>query len=222
MSQINKIVCIIVMWGLLIFVGYNVLTVEALEESKIKDACKKMDGDWKKGECKFEDGVEMGKPYSKEQYQVDFDHYIYDKELDEEIAAKEDKEKLTGYDEEGRQLNVINGDYDEEESRYYNPDGGEPFYEDEIEGIREHQQKYQQEEQIEDWGNTVSEKTEDEEQARDKVVKIMEESEEGNEVHGGAELEYNTDESEDNEEQEEEESDDSSSEEEESSSEDEE
>lgn len=45
----------------------------------------------------------------------------------------------------------------------------------------------EQPEVIEDWGNTV--KT-DEEQARDKVIKILEESEEGNEVHGGAELEY--------------------------------
>jgi hypothetical protein len=32
----------------------------------------------------------------------------------EEFDLDKDKEKLTGYDEEGRQLNVINGDYDEE------------------------------------------------------------------------------------------------------------
>ena len=54
-----------------------------------------MDGEWKDSECKFEkDGMEMGKPYSKEQYQVDFEHYIADKGLSdyyyEEIAAKED------------------------------------------------------------------------------------------------------------------------------------
>jgi hypothetical protein len=68
------------------------------EESKIKDACNKMDGKWKDSECKFEkDGLEMGKPYSKEQYQVDFDHYLSDKGLGEayldgiaEKAAQED------------------------------------------------------------------------------------------------------------------------------------
>ena len=34
MSQINKIVCIIAMWSLLAFVGYNVLTVEAASEKE--------------------------------------------------------------------------------------------------------------------------------------------------------------------------------------------
>ena len=74
--------------------SWNQKAEAAQETSKLKDVCKKMDGEWKDSECKFKDGVEMGKPYSKEQYQVDFEHYISDKGLSdyyyEEIAAQED------------------------------------------------------------------------------------------------------------------------------------
>ena len=82
-------------------------TVEAstsTEESKIKDVCKKMDGEWKASECKFEDGVEMGQKYSKEQYQVDFDHYISDNGLADAYAAEKEKDI--------KKMKFTNNDYD--------------------------------------------------------------------------------------------------------------
>ena len=88
---------VIVMWSLLVFVGYNVLTVEATTES-IKEICVSHDGKWKDNECKFEDGIEMGKKYSKEQYQADFDHYIADNGLTDKKAADEGK-KYDSYEE---------------------------------------------------------------------------------------------------------------------------
>jgi hypothetical protein len=174
----------------------------------------------------------MGKPYSKEQYQVDFEHYISDKGLAdsyyEEIAAKEDaicddedadttdiklcmsdkREQQASHNYDKKSCEQVNGDWNKKKG------SGCTFYEDEQQDVMdaaetqrklidEEEQKQLQEiadynaaqaqkqqeepEVIEDWGNTV--KTE-EEQARDKVIKILEESEEGNEVHGGAELEY--------------------------------
>ena len=42
----------------------------------------------RKVNSKFEDGVKIGKKYRKEQYQVDFEHYISEKGLGESYIMK--------------------------------------------------------------------------------------------------------------------------------------
>ena len=286
MSQkISKIVCIIVMWGLLIYVGYNVLTVEATTEKKynsykeyteiIEPICKEHDGkiEWGSGECMFKNdsrekaivfekelddrglghdytaeeeaswnqkaaatdikeickGFDSGKwnddsnkcEFSKQGIKVEddaeFDHVLSDEglidEYYEEVAAKEDaicddedadstNVKLCMSDKREQQLNNIVKTCDKVDGKLNSKgecetdgSGDTPKadrFNEELMKLEEetgYPSIKEDEPIIEDWGNTV--KTE-EEQARDKVIKIVEESEEGNEVHGNAEIDYTT------------------------------
>ena len=104
----------------------------------------------------------MGKKYSKEQYQVDFDHYIADNGLADyyygEIAAKEDA-ICDNEDADTTDIKIcmsqvrkhqVENNLDKEECKEVNGEwknGGCNFYEDE----QNHEQQV-----IEDYGNTVS------------------------------------------------------------------
>ena len=71
-----------------------------------KDLCKSNDGKWKDGGCVFkeDDGID------KEQNEVEFEH-----ELEEKGMWDRSNERLEAYDEDGDRLNVINGDYEDED-----------------------------------------------------------------------------------------------------------
>ena len=56
--------------------------------------CMNHDGEWTHdGTCKFKDGVEMDKPYSKEQYQADFEHYMEEEGVWDEYAEQQNKDR---------------------------------------------------------------------------------------------------------------------------------
>ena len=56
--------------------------------------CMNHDGEWTHDvTCKFKDGVEMDKPYSKEQYQADFEHYMEEEGVWDEYAEQQNKDR---------------------------------------------------------------------------------------------------------------------------------
>lgn len=164
--MIRQILYMSVLWTTLIFIGYNLLTTAddnktnmtipneaeaATAESKLKDVCKQMDGEWKDSECKFKDGVEMGKPYSKEQYQVDFDHTLEEEGLWDKYAAEQEDKKYKNI------CDDVDGKWTKDgcETDHDGPKADK--FEEKVTEL--HQQEQESEpEQIEDWRNTVEEK----------------------------------------------------------------
>ena len=173
---------IIIAWSLLVFVGYNVLTVEAAEEKDMVDAlremkfvnddeddtglksiaieqaCKDNDGQWKDNSwCKFDK--------DKTGDEVEFEHQLEDRGLtyyyadvaEAEFSEEWDKYQQEKYAKEQDNQKKIE-DSRNEGKRYVNPDGGAPLYEDELtEEEKDDYNEYKppKEEQIEDWKNTV-------------------------------------------------------------------
>ena len=89
LSGKRNILFIIIAWSLLVYVGYNVLTVEAATD--IKEICKGFDsGEWNDDSNK----CEFSKQGIKNEDDAEFDHVLSDKGLGEDylagIAAKED------------------------------------------------------------------------------------------------------------------------------------
>ena len=91
--------------GILLVLTTLLVPVAAADDSE-KDLCKAIDGKWKDGGCVFkeDDGID------KEQNEVEFEH-----ELEEKSMWDRSNERLKAYDEDGDRLNVINGDYEDED-----------------------------------------------------------------------------------------------------------
>ena len=201
----SNILFIVAMWSLLVFVGYNVLTVEASQEetgecrsvTEPDDSFYCNDFDWEpytpdRGSVEKMCGASGD--YAKNPKNCDKAYDLVKKQ--EEKAAKEDAicdgedadtTDVKGCMSEGRQSDKINEKICNKVDGKWTDKGGcetdhdgpkaDRFHElqDETPGAIVYDQNSSNEEVIEDWGNTVS--TDNEEQARNEVIKIMEESE---------------------------------------------
>lgn len=95
--------------------------VEEYVEESPKKECKKANGDWIDGECSFIEDRQAEEETLNEviknlEGSEEWTNYPIEQKPIEEIEDwknEVEEERLTGYDEEGKQLNVINNDYDD-------------------------------------------------------------------------------------------------------------
>ena len=159
----EKQILILLLWSLLIFIGYNVLTVEA-KESDDKKVCEKYNGEWEKIDdfgtksCQFDNEQDRAIYSIRPGFSLDGTNsdseYGREDLSEEEVAAIED-DICDNEDGGTTDIDIYKSskeDYDEGK-RYENPDGGAPLYEDELtEDEKDDYTEYkpEKEEQIED------------------------------------------------------------------------
>jgi hypothetical protein len=74
-----------------------------------KEICFYYHGEWEDGNCNLEN------ENLRDEYEDDVAYAEDAQEEDKRFDSDHDSDKLTGYDEDGERLNVINNDYEDEE-----------------------------------------------------------------------------------------------------------
>ena len=227
----EKQTLIVLLWSVLIFIGYNVITVEAAESDDDKKVCESYGGEWTKSDvgedryCKIDNEKDQQlysiRPgFSLDSTGADAEYGREDLGMTDEEAAAQEDAICDDEDAETTNISLCKSDKkdDDEGKRYVNPDGGAPLYEDELtEDEKDDYTEYKPEkENIEDWRNEVEPISDNKIASPITVIKevnddvdleepgeIDEEADESNDVEE-AEEESDDDESEDDEQEEDE------------------